>query len=72
MKTKIKTLEEMRLQIGLKIREYASEGSTRFTGKVTTTHLNIEALEIELQEKGYWVEHRRIGGSDDFVIKVEW
>lgn len=68
----MKTIEAMRLYVGLKIREYASEGCTRFTGKVTTTQTSIEALELELQEKGYWVEHRRIGSSDDFIVKVEW
>lgn len=36
-----------------------------------TTYI-MECLEIELQDKGYWVEQRRIGWSDDFIVKIEW
>lgn len=68
MKTVIEMLEHVALNI-----QMANNGNyTRFTGCVHTSEINIDCVVQELQMKGYWVEYRRIGGSDNYVIKVEW
>lgn len=68
----MKTVIEMLDKIALGIKAIAEDGGSRFTGCVNTSEVNIECVVLELQMKGYWAEYRRIGGGDNYVIKVEW
>lgn len=68
----MKTVIEMLENIVADVKEMVDYGDSRFTGCVHTSEVNIECLTQELQMRGYWVEYRRIGGSDNYVIKIEW
>jgi len=69
-------LSDAQKYIGDKLRELIVDGNPAQPHLILkldniTTYI-MECLEIELQDKGYWVEQRRIGWSDDFIVKIEW
>ena len=68
------TFEEMQDFIGKAIRKATNMFLDRIIVKLNDDNSGycIEALVAELQHKGYWVEYRKISGSSEYILKIEW